>query len=86
MIILLHVVVALVSVVSALLTVLFPSRFRMQLSELLVAATLLSGTYLVLRMHALLAHACVSGLAYLAVTLSAMVFARRRLVSVKQSR
>ncbi len=67
MIILLHVCIALLSIVSASWAFIRPSRRRIYLSCGLVVGTLLSGTYLVLSLHSPLMQTCETGLTYLAI-------------------
>ena len=70
MIILLHVIIALTSIVSTTVLAFIPSRFKMRVSFGLIAATLASGTYLVVSTHSPLVSSCLTGLAYLSVALA----------------
>ena len=79
MIVLIHVLIALVSLAVTAAVCFWPSLRLLRVSGLLIAATLGSGTYLVVSMHAALLSACVSGLAFLAVSLAGAVYARHRL-------
>lgn len=83
MIVLFHVITALCSIVAASLTAIFPSASRLRASGMLIGLTLLSGTYLVVQLHAPLLQACTSGLLYLAITLSGVAVARYRLATAK---
>ena len=66
----LHITIALSSLLATTLLAFFPSRRKMYLSYLLIALTFASGTYLVISLHAPLLSSCLSGLTYLAVALS----------------
>ena len=70
MIILLHVIIALTSIVSTTLLAFIPSRLKMGVSFGLIGATLASGTYLVISTHSSLVSSCLTGLAYLSVALA----------------
>lgn len=85
MIILIHVLIALSSIVVTTLTAFFPSVARLRAGAVLIGATLITGTYLVFQLHTSLAHTCITGLAYLAVTLAGMTVGQYRLVTAKQS-
>jgi hypothetical protein len=86
MIILFHVVVALSSIVMTSLAGLFPSVTKLRIGAVLIGVTLISGTYLVFSLHSSLMQSCVTGLAYLAVTLAGMVVGNYRLATAKQIR
>lgn len=77
MIVLLHVLIALTSITYATYVYFRPSKQRLYAGYGLVAATLLSGTYLALSTHAALLSACTSGLLYLAIV-GALLFAAAR--------
>jgi len=67
MTLLLHIVIALSSIIVSGLLLARPSRRLLHASYALVAATLTSGTYLVVLSPAHLPSACASGLLYLAI-------------------
>lgn len=81
MIILIHVIIALSSLAATTASVISPTQARLRTSYSLVAATLISGTYLVLGTHANILEACLTGLGYLAVALTGLFSARRRLAN-----
>ncbi len=70
MIILLHVIIAITSIICTTALAFAPSKRKMHLSQALIALTLASGTYLVISMHASLVSSCITGLTYLAVALA----------------
>jgi hypothetical protein len=79
MLIVTHVIIALLSLLQATLTLVRPSRAKLHVSYGLVAATLASGTLLVMQMHSPLVSSCFSGLFYLAAAGSLLAMANRRL-------
>ncbi len=81
MIILVHVTFALTSIVSTTVLAAFPSKAKMYLSYGLIAATLISGTLLIILTHVSILKTCISGLVYLCVVLAGLAFARHRLNS-----
>ena len=83
MLVLLHVMVALTSIIYSAYVFLSPSKSRLQVSYGLVAATLTSGTYLVLSTHSPMLQACMMGLIYTGGVLAAIVSARHKLGSTK---
>lgn len=84
MIIFIHISVALMGIIASSITALSPTVRGIRVSAASVAATLVTGVYLVLHMHTSLVQACISGLAYLAVTLTALSIGTYRLASVRQ--
>lgn len=80
MALILHVIIALTSMVYTTYLFVRPSRAKFYAAYALVALTLTSGTYLVVSTHARLVPSCEAGLAYLGVVLSGLVAAHHRLV------
>ncbi len=64
MIVLLHVVIAVTSLVFASLLLFKPSKTKFHINYGLVSLTLASGTYLVVSTHANIISACITGLMY----------------------
>jgi len=83
MLLIIHVLLALSSLVCSGFALLAPSKTKLRTSYELTALTLVSGTYLVLHTHAPLTRSCLSGLAYLGVISIEIFAARRRLASVQ---
>ncbi len=79
MALILHIIIALSSLAIAGYVFFRPSKRMLGLSYALVALTLVSGTYLVVTLHAPLLRACATGLVYLAVALGGNLAAQRRL-------
>ncbi|HEX5743972.1 MAG TPA: hypothetical protein VFX84_00775 [Candidatus Saccharimonadales bacterium] len=77
MLILAHVLIAFSSMAWTTYLYLRPSRRKFHAAYGLIAATLISGTYLVISMHSPLLSSCITGLAYLS-AVSAGVFAASR--------
>jgi hypothetical protein len=73
-----HIIIALASLVTATLTLASPTARKLHTSYALVAATVLSGTFLVWTQPAHLMQACTSGLLYLGAVTAAIVVARQR--------
>lgn len=84
MIILIHVIIALSSIVATTALAFMPSKTKMKVSYTLIALTLISGTYLVVSMHSPLLSSCLTGLGYLAVALSGVGVGVYRLATGKQ--
>jgi hypothetical protein len=78
MLLLAHIVIALISVVFASLLFLSPSNFKFKANYLLIGATLVSGTYLVIDRSSHLVESCAVGLAYIGVVLFAIAAAKRK--------
>jgi hypothetical protein len=79
MVLVLHILIALSSIAVSSLALADPSVNKLRLSYGLVAATLASGTYLVISTHARILSACITGLAYTGLVLSLISVARYRL-------
>lgn len=79
---LLHIIIALTSIIYSTVMVLSPSARKLRVNYALIALTLTTGTYLVVSTHAALLSSCVSGLCYLAVVLLGTVATRRKLVHI----
>ncbi len=85
MVLLMHVIVALLSLVSAAYAFFLPSNFKLRVSVALVALTLGSGSYVVWTTHAHMLQACTTGLLYIGATVALMIAARTRLAHSKVS-
>lgn len=83
MIVLVHVLIALSSLVYSGYLLVNPLRGRFAVAYGLIGLTLISGTYLVISTHTPLTGACVAGLSYLAAVSIALAGAQRRLVAIK---
>lgn len=79
LILLVHVTIALGSLVYTSFAWFQPSTRRLHVSYALVGATLLSGTYLAISTHSNMLSACQTGLAYLAIVSSGLVATHRKL-------
>jgi len=85
MILLLHIAIALGSILEVTSAYVRPSITKLRASYVLAAATLASGTYLVVSTHSPLASSCVTGIFYLTVVAAGIVAATRKLAVVKQT-
>jgi hypothetical protein len=79
-----HIIIAVAGLVATGLANFRPSRSKISTSYSLIGLTLATGSILVVKTHASLTSACLTGLIYLAVNLVGLASAERRLVSVKQ--
>ncbi len=82
MALIIHLVCAFASILITSMAVLKPTKQKLNLSSGSVAATLATGTYLVVTTHSNLLSSCMTGLFYLAFTGAGIAAARYRLVRV----
>lgn len=81
MLILFHVIIALVSLAFTGFTFFTPSKTKLRISQVLIALTLGSGTFLVFSTHANMVSSCLSGLAYLSVVSAGIFAASKKLAA-----
>lgn len=81
MIILIHVLIAITSILHSGYVYMRPSKRRINASYGLVAATLISGTYLVVSTGSPILSSCVTGLVYLGFALFGIIAARYKLAA-----
>ena len=81
MILLIHIVVALASMLVAAMVFIAPAARMLVVSYVLIAATLTSGIYLIAANPAHMMQACIVGVLYLTVDSGLTVVARRRLAA-----
>lgn len=79
MLILIHVCIAVASIVTTTALAFWPSRSKLYASYALIGLTLVSGTYLVISLHSPLLKSCVTGLAYLSIVTVVLYAGQRRL-------
>ncbi len=79
MIILLHVIIALSSMVYTGLVAFYPSKSGLKISYSLILMTFISGSYLVFIKPAHMVQSCMMGLAYLGAVSVGIAFAQRKL-------
>ena len=79
MILLIHVLIALSSIVYTTYLFIFPVLSRFRVAYMLIGSTLITGTFLVISTHSNLLQACTTGLAYLGVVSFGIAVARKRL-------
>ncbi len=80
MIILVHVLVAIASVISTSVLFFVPSKRNFMITYSLIGLTFISGTYLIISMPTHLVSDCESGLSYIGVVLFGLIVARVRAV------
>ena len=86
MALLLHITIAILSIIMSGAAALLPSKTKLTISYGLVAGTLASGTYLVMSTGSALLQACVTGLVYLGVVFAILILAKHRLLAAERSR
>lgn len=79
MILILHIIIALSSVACTTLLLLNPSKNKLIVSYLLVAATLMSGIYLTILNPAQMLRTCMAGLVYASLVTTGIMIARSKL-------
>jgi len=79
MILLTHIIIALSSLVATTFMAISPSMRKLYVSYGLIAATLATGTYLVISTHISILHVCTTGLTYLAVAMAGVLVGQYRL-------
>lgn len=84
MIVLLHVLIALSSIVAVSVAFAQPSILKLRLSYATIAATLISGTYLVVMAPSHMVQACTAGLMYTGVVLVGIMATRVKLARMTQ--
>lgn len=84
MVILLHVLIALASLIYATCLIIAPSQIKFRINTALIAATFASGAALIIFEHAALLRTCASGLSYLAVTITLSAWAKRRYLAKQE--
>lgn len=83
MIIVIHVVIALLSIVCATFGYIRPTNKNLQISYALVALTFASGFVLVYSEPAQILRTCLSGITYLAVVSAGILLTRRKLIALR---
>jgi hypothetical protein len=79
MILMLHVAIALSSILFTTYAYLRPSKTKLNICYGLIAATLTSGTYLVVSTHSPMLSSCASGLIYITAVSLVIIPARKKL-------
>lgn len=79
MVILIHIIIALASIVLASYTFFKPSLNKLYVSYGMMVATVGSGTYLLVAAQASILHTCLSGLAYVTITLAITIATHMRI-------
>ncbi len=81
LLVIIHVLIAISSIAYTGYTFLFPTKTKFKISYAFVAATLTTGTYLVMMKPAHMVSACMTGIVYLAFVTVGLVAAHQRLVA-----
>jgi len=85
MIIIIHVIIALTSIIMAGVAYIRPGSAKLKTSYAFMALTLLSGLYLVWTTPGTMLRTCMSGVAYLAVVGAITMMARQKLAAINNS-
>lgn len=83
MLLITHVSIAIASIICAAFVLARPSMKGLYINYSMIAATLITGTWLVVSHHIQILSVCAMGLFYTFLMLSASVWIRRRLAKVK---
>ncbi|MBC7564910.1 hypothetical protein H7100_01595 [Candidatus Saccharibacteria bacterium] len=86
MIILIHVILALTSIILASITFFRPSMQKLMVSYGLILGTLATGIFLLVAVPSHLLQSCIMGVSYLAVVTTATIVAHTKLASLKLAR
>ena len=81
MMLILHIVIALLSVIYTAYVYFSPSKTKLNGSYLLVAMTVVTGTWLIIANPAHMVQSCITGLVYLGVIFFGIVLARRKMAA-----
>lgn len=79
MVILIHVIIALTSVIESTVLLLSPTQKKLNLTYILFAGTIGSGTYVLFTIPSHMLQTCIDGLLYMGFVVSAVVIAKIRL-------
>ena len=85
MALLVHVVIAMASIIMSTISLITPNRRKLKVTYSLVVLTLVSGTYLVLSTHSSLLPSCEAGLVYIGIVSVALFAAQHRLAQKNAS-
>jgi hypothetical protein len=77
---LVHITIAILSLVWATITVFKPSVAKLRISYGMTAGVVVTGALLVVANHTVIVQACTSGLTYLAISLTLTMVSRHKLV------
>lgn len=80
----LHIVIALLGLIVAIVGYFFPTRAKLLVSYALTTFTVVSGTLLIVLMHASILHTCMTGLFYLSIVTIATSMARRKILATEK--
>lgn len=79
MVILIHVVIALISIIQTTNLLLAPSKIKLYSTYALFAATLISGTYLIIAMPVHILTTCIEGIIYMGFVLWTIILVSSKL-------
>lgn len=79
MVLLFHIVIALSGIISSAFSIFSPSKKKITLSYIFVAATIISGSYLIYTKPAHMVQTCFEGVAYITFVTAALARANKKL-------
>ncbi len=85
MVLVIHITVAVISVLTSFLTVLSPTRSKIRTTQFLTLATLASGVLLVIANPTTLGTSCISGILYLGLISTLFAISHRKLAFDKRA-
>ena len=86
MILLIHIIVALASLVVSLLAFFIPSQTKLKTSYILIASTVVSGSLLLILSPGHILEGCIAGLVYSVFTVAITISTNRKLATAKFNR
>lgn len=81
MVLILHIIIALISMVYTGFVFFFPSKTKLNISYVLVSATIMSGAYLTIMNLSHMVSACITGIIYLGFVTAGLALAHKKLAS-----
>jgi|GEM_PF-2350203 len=81
MILVVHIIIALTSVIHSTIGIFSPSQAKLKMTYILMGGTLASGVFLGFDKHVNLGHACLSGIVYVCLVSINILITKRRLSS-----
>jgi hypothetical protein len=85
MLVILHISIALSSLIYNAYTFFYPSKPKFRVSYSLIALTIATGTVLVISTHSNMVQACTTGLVYTAISLAGIIAGHRRLAALEKN-
>lgn len=84
MILIVHIILAVTSIVQVTHAVFFPTKYKLQIGYLLTLCTVISGFLMGITSPMSIGQVCVRGVIYLGLTITMLVLARKRMNTITQ--